>query len=209
MKVIFTSSPNISEGDTAVYDCSSNHSLVTITWILNKTLSASTLNASLGVTTPGVGTPVSSLIIPGLVDPFNNTEVWCYASGPGFVGDAISPPPVILKIQGRLEAPNNLTAVKPNHSCCYHFNWSPPFTLPGVPILGYNINVTNKTNGNVLQTNVKNTTQWEYCPEEFGDHIISVAAVNSVGEGDITTKTFKLSMRLEFNCRFMLFKHKQ
>ena len=207
MEVIFTSSPNIAEGgrSIAVYNCSSNNSAVTITWYLNKTVSASEF-ASYGVTAPGTGSTVSSLTIPGLVNPFNNTEVLCYASGPGF-GD-VSPPPVILRIQGRLEAPNGLTAVRSNDSCCYHFNWSPPFTLPGVPILGYNINITDN-NGNVLQTNVSNTTQWEYCPEEFGDHDISVAAVNSVGEGDINTTTFDLSMRLKFNCKFMLFKHKQ
>ena len=205
MEVIFTSSHNIAEGDKAVYNCSSNHSDVSVTWYLNKTLFSKL--ASLRVT--GTGSTVSSLTIPGLVNPFNNTEVWCYASGPGFDGDAISPPPVILRIQGRLEAPNNLTAVKSNDSCCYHLNWSPPFTLPGVPILGYNINITDNNNRNVLQINVSNTTQREYCPEEFGDHDISVAAINSVGEGNITKDTFNLSMRLEFNCRFMLFKHKQ
>ena len=184
VEVIFTSSPNIPEGGTAVYNCSSNHSLVIINWILNKTMSAPTLNASLGVTAPGLGTPVSSLIIPGLVDPFNNTEVLCYASVPGF-GD-VSPPPVILRIQGRLETPCGLTTVQSNDSCCYHLNWSPPFILPGVPILGYNINITNK-NGAVLQISDINTTQWEYCPKEFGNHIVSVAAVNGVGEGDAAT----------------------
>ena len=91
-----------------MFNCSTNHSLVTITWILNKTVPASTL-ASLGVTTHGVGTSVSSLTIPGLVNPFNNTEVLCYASGPGFVG--VTPPPVILRIQGRLEHVNGFTAV--------------------------------------------------------------------------------------------------
>ena len=179
MEVIFNSYPNIPEGKTAVYNCSTNHSAVTITWILNKTVSAPTL-ASLGVTAFGIGSPVSSLIIPGLVDPFNNTEVLCYASGPGF-GD-ISPPPVILKIQGRLEAPNGLTAVQSNDSCCYHFNWLPPFTLLGVPILRYNINITNN-NKVVLRVNVSNTMQWEYCPEEFGNNNVNIAAVNSVGEG--------------------------
>ena len=83
-----------------MFNCSTDHSAVTITWILNKTVPASTL-ASYGVTTSGIGTPVSSLTIPGLVNPFNNTEVLCFASGPGF-GD-VSPPPVILRIQGRLE----------------------------------------------------------------------------------------------------------
>ena len=193
MEVIFTSSPNIAERDKAVYNCSTNNSAVTITWILNKTVSATTL-ASYGVTTPGTSTPVSSLTIPGLVDPFNNTEVLCYASGPGF-GD-VSPPPVILRIQGRLEAPT--TAVQSNDSCCYHFNWSPPFTLPGVPILGYNINVTNKTNGVVLQINVSNTTQWEYCPKEFGDYNVSVAAVNSVGGGEVTTLNLSIN-----HCKLM------
>ena len=91
-----------------MFNCSSNNPAVTITWYLNTTVPATTL-ASYGVTTPGAGTPVSSLIIPGLVNPFNNTEVLCYASGPGF-GDA-SPPPVILRIQGRLEHVNGFTAV--------------------------------------------------------------------------------------------------
>ena len=210
MEVIFTPSPNIAERDKAVYNCSTNNSAVTITWYLNTTVPATKL-ASYGVTARGVGESVSSLIIPGLVHPFNNTEVWCYVSGPGLkpsFGD-VSPPPVILRIQGRLEAPNNLTAVESNHSCCYHLNWSPPFTQPGVPILGYNINVANKTNGVVLHTDTVTATECEYCPEEFGDHIVSVAAVNGVGEGNITKDTFNLSTRFEFNCRFMLFKHEQ
>ena len=202
MEVIFTPSPNITEGDTAVYNCSSNNSAVLINWFLNKESALDPTFTSLGVTAPGFGTTVSSLTIPGLVNPFNNTEVLCFASGFGFDGDAISPPPVILRIQGRLETPYNLAAVQSNGSCSYRFYWSPPFTLPGVPILGYNINVTNN-NGVVLQVNVSNTMQWEYCPKEFGDHIVSVAAVNSVGEGDINTTTFDLSMRLEFNCKFM------
>ena len=203
MEVNFTSSPNITEGGIAVYNCSTNHSAVAISWYLNGTVLDQKL-ASLGVTTHGAGTQVSSLVIPGLVKPFNNTKVWCFAPRPGFgsgFGD-FSPDPVILGIQGRLEAPYNLTAVQSNDSCCYHFNWSPPFTLPGVPILGYNINITDNK-GNVLQINISNTTQWEYCPEEFGDHNVSVAAVNGVGEGNITKDTFNLSMRLKFNCKFM------
>ena len=195
MEVNFTSSPNIPEGGTAVYNCSTNNSTVTITWLLNKTVTAPEL-ASYGVTTPGVGSPVSSLIIPGLVNPFNNTEVQCVAYGHG-VGD-FSPPSVILRIQGRLGAPNYLTAVQSNDSCCYHFNWSPPFTLPGVPILGYNINVTNKTNGVVLHTKTVTATECEYCPEEFGDHIINAAAVNGVGEGEVDTLNLSIN-----HCKLM------
>ena len=58
------------------------------------------------------------------------------------------------------------------------------------PILGYNINVsyitTNDGTLNVLQTNV-NVTQWEYCALKFSQHYVVVAAVNSVGEGEINT----------------------
>ena len=169
-----------------MFNCSTNHSLVPINWILNKTISASTL-VSLGVTASGIGTRVSSLIIPGLVDPFNNTQVWCVAYGHG-LGD-FSPPPVILRIQGRLEPVNSLTAVLSNGSCCYHFYWTPPFTLPGVPILGYNINITTFYNGTVFQIDVTATTRWEYCPADLGFYIVSIAAVNSVGEGDIYSYT--------------------
>ena len=73
MEVIFTSSPNIPEGGTTVYNCSTN-------------------NSAVSVIAHGAGTTISSPI-PGLVNPFNNTEVWCYASGSGF-GD-VSPSPVI------------------------------------------------------------------------------------------------------------------
>ena len=39
-------------------------------------------------------------------------------------------------------------------------------------------------------TNVNNTTtKWSYCVDEFGEHNISIAAVNNVGEGDIRTLT--------------------
>ena len=97
---------------------------------------------------------------------------------------------MILRIQGKLKAVNSLTAVQSNDSCCYYFNWSPPFTLPGVPILGYNINISYVTTNNgtltILQTNV-NVTQWEYCPLKFSQHFVAVAAVNSVGEGEINT----------------------
>ena len=169
-----------------MYNCTSNHSAVIINWILNKTVTALSL-ASYGVTTPGVGSTVSSLIIPGLVNPFNNTEVQCVAYGHG-VGD-FSPLPVILRIQGRLEPVNILTAVLSNGSCCYQFYWTPPFTLPGVPILGYNINVTNFYNSTVLQIDVTATTRWEYCPMDLGFYIVSIAAVNGVGEGDAYSYT--------------------
>ena len=189
---IFTSSSNnITEGGTITLNCSSNNSLVFINWVFNETDSAVSVH---GVTATGIGTNSSSLTVPGIPDPFNNTIIKCVLFIPGS-GELESPPPVMLRIQGRLEAPYGLTAVQSNDSCFYHFNWFPPFTLPGVPILGYNINVTNENNNNganVLQINVSNTTtEWEYCPKKFDDHIVGVAAVNKVGEGQISTVEIK------------------
>ena len=67
--------------------------------------------------------------------------------------------------------------------------WQPPFTLPGTYINCYNINVT-KGGKLVNITNVDNTTtKWSYCPDEFGEYNISIAAVNNMGEGDIITMT--------------------
>ena len=193
----FTSShdsPNIAEGDTAVFNCSSNHSTVLISWLLNKT-SASTFT-SLGLIVNGAATTVSSLTIPGLVDPFNNTEVQCVAFGFG-IGD-LSPSSVILRIQGRLKPVNNLTEVQSNDSCCYQFYWTPPFTLPGFPILRYNINIIS-TSSILLQTNVS-VSQWTYCPKDFGSHTVSIAAVNSVGEGEIANYNFSVT-----NCKYIIY----
>ena len=183
-----SSSNNIAEGGTITLNCSSNNSLVFINWVFNETDSALSVR---GVTATGIGTNPSSLTVPGIPDPFNNTIIKCVLFIPG-LGELESPPPVMLRIQGRLEAPYGLAAVQSNDSCCYRLNWLPPFTLPGVPILGYNINVTNNDDGaDVLQINVSNTTQWEYCPGFFGNNNVNIAAVNDVGEGQISTVDIK------------------
>ena len=63
--------------------------------------------------------------------------------------------------------------------------WTPPFTLPGVPILGYNIDITTFLNSTVLQNDVTPVTQWEFCPVDLGFYNVSIAASNGVGEGDV------------------------
>ena len=173
-----------------MYNCASNHSLVLINWIFNNTIPLGLPQFAIGVTAEGVGTTNSSLTIPGLVNPFNNTAVKCIAFGTG-LGE-FGPFPVILRIQGRLDPVTNLTAVQSNGSCCYRFNWSPPFTLPGVPILGYNISVTNN-NGAVLHINTVAATEWEYCPKEFGCKNVNIAAVNGVGEGITANTTISIT----------------
>ena len=73
------------------------------------------------------------------------------------------------------------------NKCCFEIRWRPPFTLIGTYITGYNINVT-KGDELMNTTNVDNTTtEWLYCPYKFGEHSVSISAVNNVGEGDIMT----------------------
>ena len=59
--------------------------------------------------------------------------------------------------------------------------WDPPFTLKGVPILGYNINITNINTGNLLSQFIQTTSIQVAL---VGDYNISIAAVNGAGEGN-------------------------
>ncbi|XP_019854413.1 PREDICTED: uncharacterized protein LOC109583474 [Amphimedon queenslandica] len=178
VEVTFTSTPDpptIDEGNTVVFNCSSNHSLVTISWLLNKTVSASSLT-SRGVIVNGVGTPVSSLIMPGLVDPFNNTEVQCVAFGYG-IGH-FSPSSVILRVQGVLSEVGNLSC-KQTDDDCIECSWEAPFTIQHYIV---NIDIANieKT-----ETLISNSTTVSYCPkqycQQYGQYNISVAADSSAG----------------------------
>ena len=186
-KVSFIGTPNITEEENAFFRCSSNLS-VGIKWQwYNEIDSLRPLPNSFNVS--GDGTSNSTLTIPG-EQKFNNSKIQCYIDSP-LTGN-ISPSPVTLRIQGKLDEVDSLVQ---SFSCCYNFSWSPPFTLPGVPILRYNINVT--INETVWISTFTIQTKWEYCPEKFGNHTVSVAAVNSVGEGNITTKT------LDIKCKYL------
>ena len=49
---------------------------------------------------------------------------------------------------GLLKSVNNLTVTRLN-STTLLISWTPPFTLEGVPILSYNVTITNSSNMNV------------------------------------------------------------
>ena len=80
----------------------------------------------------------------------------------------------------------NLTCTRQGH-CCINCSWSPPFSLDGVPIYGYIINVTNEGD-NTQYTTTSNTTSWIYCPSQFGNYTLSIAGNNSAGEGEKTSQ---------------------
>ena len=95
-----------------------------------------------------------------------------------------------LSLSGKLSEVGNLTYTRQSY---YYINcsWSPPFSLDGVPIYGYIINVTNEGD-NTKYTTTSNTTSWIYCPSQFGYYTISIAGNNSDGEGEISITSVTL-----------------
>ena len=80
----------------------------------------------------------------------------------------------------------NLTCFRQGY-CCINCFWSPPFSLNGVPIYGYIIDVTNEGD-NTQYTITSNTTSWIYCPSQFDNYTISIAGNNLAGEGEISSQ---------------------
>ena len=80
VQFIFTPSPNIGVYQLAHYQCSVDHTGVSITWLVNKTSSDHNDIIQLGIIVNGAGSSNSSLIIPGYPQ-YNNTVVRCNAFG--------------------------------------------------------------------------------------------------------------------------------
>lgn len=90
-----------------------------------------------------------------------------------------------------------LAPIEPNitkkDSCTVEVFWNPPFTLKGVQILGYSINITNTNTGKQL-LNFTNSTSIQV---PLGNNFnISIASVNGAGEG---TKSIIIINSTDFN----------
>ena len=72
--------------------------------------------------------------------------------------------------------------------CSTSLSWISPYSLAGVPILGYNISVTT---GHVpLMSLLVNTTNYKFVPVVFNwTYTIETSAVNEVGQGIGTSLT--------------------
>ena len=86
--------------------------------------------------------------------------------------------------------------------CTIEVFWDPPFTLKGVPILGYNINITNNNTGEESSTFIQTTSI--QVPLGY-DYNISIGAVNGAGEGNksiifINSTDFNKSMNALLYC---------
>ena len=94
---------------------------------------------------------------------------------------------------GLLSAVGNLTSTEVDH-CTLHFTWTAPYTLQGVPIKYYIINITRHSDGAVLRSDTTNTTEYLYSVSSLGETLeVVVAAVNDVGTGNVSNITVSVS----------------
>ena len=95
-----------------------------------------------------------------------------------------------------LESVSNLTVTIIN-STTVLISWSPPFTLEGIPILGYNVTITNTISGENETLLVEDTTLLYSSdhpdPENNFEFTVTVLPINEVGAGQ---NSFKKIFRL-------------
>ena len=86
---------------------------------------------------------------------------------------------------------NSLTVTLINSPTVF-ISWSPPFTLEGVPILGYNVTITNTTSGENETMLVEDTTllySIDY-PDPENNFTVTVVPINEVGAGQPALVSF-------------------
>ena len=97
---------------------------------------------------------------------------------------------------GLLEPVSNLTVVSIN-STTVLISWSPPFTLEGVPILGYNVTITNTTSEENETMSVEGDTTMLYYsidhPDPDNNFTVTVVPINGAGPGEDDTERFSFS----------------
>ncbi|XP_019857430.1 PREDICTED: uncharacterized protein LOC109585745 [Amphimedon queenslandica] len=111
----------------------------------------------------------------------NGSFIYCIARYPSQPVTFYTSDPVVLLIQGTLGS-FELTKVT-NGPCEVKITWNSPFTLPGVPILGYQINITNQDTGtkDIIFTKNRNISLiLDY------NYTVAVSGVNSAGVGNVS-----------------------
>ena len=101
---------------------------------------------------------------------------------------------------GLLSGVGDLTSIEVDH-CTLHFTWTAPYTLQGVPINYYTINITRHSDGAVLRSDTTNTTEYLYTVSSLGETLeVVVAAVNGVGTGNVSSIITQTPSLSEFSC---------
>ena len=132
----------------------------------------------------------------------NGTNIMCISSSPYYAES--EPVPVLVQGEsktgisakfilmymygaGFLESVSNLTVTLIN-STTVLISWSPPFTLEGVPILGYNVTITNATSGKNETMSIEGDTTMLYYsidhPDPDNNFTVTVVPINKVGAGE-------------------------
>ena len=98
-------------------------------------------------------------------------------------------------VAGLLESVSDLTVVSIN-STTVLISWSHPFTLEGVPILGYNVTITNTTSEENETMSVEGDTTMLYYsidhPDPDNNFTVTVVPINIVGPGELAFKTIQI-----------------
>ena len=87
---------------------------------------------------------------------------------------------------GLLSGVGNLTSSEVVH-CTLNFTWTAPYTLQGVPINYYTINISH-SDGAALRSDITNATKYPYTVNSLGETLeVAVAAVNDAGTGNVSS----------------------
>ena len=110
----------------------------------------------------------------------------------------------MCKLLGSLSAVGNLMNNELNESCALSLSWTAPYTLQGVPINYYTINITRHSDGAVLRSDTTNTTEYLYSVSSLGETLeVVVAAVNDAGTGTESSITVSIPSSEELHIRSM------
>ena len=107
---------------------------------------------------------------------------------------------------GPLDPVSDLTVVSIN-STTVLISWSPPFTLEGVPILGYTVTITSTTTSGESETmSVEGDTTMLYYsidhPDTDNNFTVTVVPINEVGSGEpalqIASRKGEYNLHIQF-----------
>ena len=92
---------------------------------------------------------------------------------------------IIFIILGILSPVSSLS-ISEEDNCTVQLTWAAPYTLQGVSVDKYIINITQ--NGDVLWSNITNDTKYKYNSYSLGEDMgVVVAAVNGAGTGNVSS----------------------
>ena len=200
--VSFPQSVNSSLNKVAVFNCTAVAD--SVDWLINGTPLnfVNSLDYHKRTVTLNQAKNLYKSTLTTIASPLNNkTNISCYVVTLSPFTSLISEPALFL-IQGSYS--DTLTLI---YKCCilYCFagllesvsdlhsttinstivliSWRPPFTLEGVPILGYNVTVSDTISGENETMLVEDTTLL-YSIDTDNSHTATVVPINEAGEGD-------------------------